>query len=72
MIRIAGADKSTYPDAMVICGDPVYADGRKIIVTNPVVVVEVLSPSPAAYDRGEKFAAPEGRVAVDQNGALWT
>ena len=57
MIRIAEADTSTYPDAMVICGEPAFADRRRIIITNPVVIVEVLSPSTEAYDRGEKFKA---------------
>ena len=57
MIRIAAADKSTYPDAMVICGEPVFTDNRKLVVTNPLVIVEVLSPATEAYDRGEKFAA---------------
>lgn len=42
----------TYPDAVVICG-PIILSGETI--TNPTVLVEVLSPSTQAYDRGEKF-----------------
>jgi len=42
----------TYPDAVVICG-PIILSGET--VTNPTVLVEVLSPSTQAYDRGEKF-----------------
>ncbi len=42
----------TYPDAVVICG-PIVLSGETI--TNPTVLVEVLSPSTRAYDRGEKF-----------------
>lgn len=45
----------TYPDVMVVCGQVEFAPGRKDTVTNPVVIVEVLSPSTEAYDRGRKF-----------------
>jgi len=47
-----------YPDASAVCGDPVFEeiDGRQALV-NPILIVEVLSPSTAAYDLGEKFTA---------------
>ncbi len=45
----------TYPDVMVVCGSLQYAPGRNDTVTNPVLIVEVLSPSTEAYDRGKKF-----------------
>jgi Uma2 family endonuclease len=47
----------TYPDAMVICGRPALdaADDLGHTATNPRLIVEVLSPSTEAYDRGEKF-----------------
>jgi Uma2 family endonuclease len=45
----------TYPDVMVICGSLQYAPGRNDTVTNPALIVEVLSPSTEAYDRGKKF-----------------
>ncbi len=45
-----------YPDASVVCG-PVIRDTRdEHAITNPTVIVEVLSPSTADYDRGGKFA----------------
>lgn len=45
-----------YPDVSVICGPPAF-DGRdEHAITNPVVIVEVLSPTTADYDRGGKFA----------------
>jgi Uma2 family endonuclease len=48
---------ATYPDVTVICGklelDP--EDPKKLSAVNPVVIVEILSPSTAAYDRGEKL-----------------
>jgi Uma2 family endonuclease len=46
-----------YPDVSVICGSPILADHRRDVVTNPTVVVEVLSERTAAYDRGAKFLA---------------
>jgi Uma2 family endonuclease len=45
----------TYPDVMVICGELEFAMGRMDTVTNPTVIVEVLSKSTRDYDRGFKF-----------------
>jgi Uma2 family endonuclease len=45
----------TYPDVFVFCDEPVYADAAGRIITNPTLIIEVLSPSTANYDRGEKF-----------------
>ena len=42
-----------YPDATIICGEPVLWDEHKDVVTNPKVIIEVLSASTAAYDRGQ-------------------
>ena len=57
LLRIEQADVSTYPDLMVICDAPNFHGRRKIIIDNPIVIVEVLSPSTESYDRGEKFDA---------------
>ncbi len=46
----------TYPDVMVICGNPEFAKSRNDTVTNPILIVEVLSPSTREYDRVKKFA----------------
>jgi Uma2 family endonuclease len=46
----------TYPDVSVVCGEPLFDDSRGDILLNPTVLIEVLSPSTEAYDRGEKFA----------------
>lgn len=45
----------TYPDVMVICGAPVHIGDQRDIVTNPRLIMEVLSDSTKNYDRGEKF-----------------
>ncbi|MBV8202625.1 MAG: Uma2 family endonuclease [Acidobacteria bacterium] len=46
----------TYPDVVVVCGEPALTDRYKDTLTNPTVLIEVLSPSTEAYDRGTKFA----------------
>ena len=45
----------TYPDVMVVCGRIEYDNRDSDAITNPVLIVEVLSPSTANYDRGGKF-----------------
>lgn len=47
----------TYPDVMVIQGELQLQEGRRDTITNPVMIVEVLSDSTEAYDRSGKFAA---------------
>jgi Uma2 family endonuclease len=53
---IATADLYTYPDIMIVKGQPEYVAGRRDTISNPSVVVEVLSKSTQAYDRGDKFS----------------
>jgi Uma2 family endonuclease len=45
----------TYPDVSVFCGKPDLQDKQRTLL-NPVVIIEVLSPSTSNYDRGNKFA----------------
>lgn len=45
----------TYPDVMVICGKIQLLERRKDTVTNPLLIVQVLSESTCEYDRGAKF-----------------
>ncbi|MDY6782291.1 MAG: Uma2 family endonuclease [Cyanobacteriota bacterium] len=52
---IPAAQVYTYPDVMAISGKPQYHNNRKDTVTNPQVLVEVLSKSTRNYDRGDKF-----------------
>ncbi len=44
-----------YPDVSVVCGPPLLLEKTNDLLTNPTLVVEVLSPSTTAYDRGRKF-----------------
>jgi Uma2 family endonuclease len=45
----------TYPDVLVVCGEVELSDDRLETVTNPALIVEVLSESTKDYDRGQKF-----------------
>jgi Uma2 family endonuclease len=54
-VQIPAADLYTYPDIVVVCDQPRFADEQFDTLLNPVVLVEVLSPSTEAYDRGKKF-----------------
>ena len=45
----------TYPDVMVVCGKLEFTDEKKDTLTNPTLLIEVLSPSTEDYDRGGKF-----------------
>ena len=53
-IRVLATGLATYPDAAVICGEPARDPSSVTHVTNPTVVIEVLSPSTEAYDSSEK------------------
>jgi len=55
-LRVPATRLYTYPDILVICGKPELADEHMDIVTNPTVIIEILSPSTQSYDRGDKFA----------------
>jgi Uma2 family endonuclease len=44
-----------YPDAVVICEVPEYYGGRKDVILNPLLIVEVTSPSTVDFDRSGKF-----------------
>jgi Uma2 family endonuclease len=54
-IRVENYNQVLYGDALVICEKPEFYNGRKDVITNPLVIVEVLSVSTETYDRGEKF-----------------
>jgi len=45
----------TYPDIVVVCGKEQFDDKHKDTLLNPTLIIEVLSDSTEAYDRGEKF-----------------
>lgn len=56
-VKVPALDLYTYPDVVVVCGSPQLEDERGDTLLNPLVLVEVLSPSTEAYDRGYKARA---------------
>ena len=57
MLRVVATGLFTYPDASAVCGPSQVEGGpnHDRVLLNPSLVVEVLSPSTEAYDRGRKF-----------------
>ena len=53
-VRVSAAGLYTYSDVVVVCGVPQFLDEHRDTLLNPSLIVEVLSPSTEAYDRGRK------------------
>jgi len=53
-VRIAIGGLFAYPDVVVVCDQPGFTDAHVDTLLNPQVLIEVLSPSTEAYDRGFK------------------
>jgi Uma2 family endonuclease len=54
-VCVAPVGLYTYPDVVVVCGEPKFLDDTFDTLLNPTVILEVLSESTEAYDRGRKF-----------------
>jgi Uma2 family endonuclease len=54
-VRVGPTGLFTYPDVMVVCGQAQFDDSHLDTLLNPTLIVEVLSDSTEAYDRGRKF-----------------
>jgi Uma2 family endonuclease len=54
-VKIAGTGLYTYPDLSALCGPAEFEDSHVDTLLNPTLIVEVLSESTEAYDRGKKF-----------------
>lgn len=54
-IHIEPTNTGVYPDALVVCEEPQFWQNRRDVIVNPLLIVEVLSPSTQAYDRLGKF-----------------
>lgn len=55
-VHVPATGLYTYPDVAAACGEPRFSDEQRDTLVNPTLIVEVLSPSTADYDRGRKFA----------------
>src|SRR5690606_21529282 len=56
-VVVAPGEHYVYPDLTLVCGPHELAEGSRDVLTNPYVIIEVLSRSTEAYDRGDKWAA---------------
>ena len=54
-VLVGAAGLYTYPDVIVVCGEPQFLDDQRDTLLNPTLIAEVLSPSTEAFDRGRKF-----------------
>ncbi len=54
-VKSAATGLYTYPDIIIVCDQPRFIDGKFDTLLNPLILIEVLSPSTEAYDRGKKF-----------------
>jgi len=67
-------NRYTYPDVVVVAGQPIFTDQKQTGITNPCLIVEVLSDSTGGYDRENKFklyrSIPSFReyILISQNG----
>lgn len=55
-VKVSPTGLYTYPDVIVVCGEPQLEDDQLDTLLNPKVIIEVLSESTEKYDRGDKFA----------------
>jgi Uma2 family endonuclease len=55
-VKVQASGLYTYPDVSVACGENQFDDDHHDTLLNPTVIVEILSDSREAYDRGKKFA----------------
>lgn len=54
-VKVLAKESYRYPDVMVICGEPEFVQERQDTISNPTVVIEVLSEGTALMDRNEKL-----------------
>lgn len=55
-VEIEAYNRYLFPDASVVCSKREFSDAKQMRLTNPFVIIEVLSETTEAYDRGEKFS----------------
>ena len=56
-VWIANYRRFFYPDVLVVCGASQYYKEKRTTISNPKIIIEVLSPSTESFDRGDKFQA---------------
>ena len=54
-VKVSELGNYTYPDVVAVCGEEIFEDETEDTLLNPMLIVEILSVSTEAYDRGAKF-----------------
>jgi Uma2 family endonuclease len=70
-VRANASDDVFYPDIVVYCGEPRIEHRRGEMLLNPTLLIEVLSPSSADYDRGTKWDFYRGIPSLQEYVVLW-
>ena len=68
-VRIEATGYEAYPDVTVVC--PPFANDTEDVITNPILLVEVLSPSTSDFDRGGKFGHYRQIPSLKEYLVLW-
>ena len=63
-VRAGSRGRYLYPDIVIVCGEWQYAANDPNTLLNPVVIIEVLSPSTRDYDRGDKLRMYQGLASL--------
>jgi Uma2 family endonuclease len=70
-VLVSATGLYTYPDVVVVCGEPKLTDSWMDTLTNPVILIEVLSPSTEAHDRGFKSAQYRKLESLQEYAFVW-
>lgn len=65
-VKVAPSGLYTYPDVVVVCGEPDFEDAHVDTLLNPALMVEVLSKSTEGYDRGRRFEHHRKLVSLSE------
>jgi Uma2 family endonuclease len=63
-MKVRTKERYSYPDVVVVYGEPRFEDMEVDVLLNPTVIFEILSPSTEVFDRGEKFSAYRQRESL--------
>lgn len=65
-IQVKVGTNYTYPDIVALCGEPQRLPGHNDIITNPTVIVEILSKSTQTYDKTDKFESYKSVTSLQE------
>ncbi len=63
-VHVPSGKNYFYPDVSVVCGEIEFFDEERDVILNPTIIIEVLSKSTAAFDRGKKFQSYQQIVSL--------